>query len=922
MKASQYLYTSWKNAPNHGYSIYSTSGDIKNEDLSVIQAVMKYPSVNMMVNLRRQRNLPPTYVPTEEDIEKYCPRNFAYFALPSGKYCMAQSVYIGPEYKGFTPSGRTGNYLVHAFVFEPESGFVPASYIGSDIFRRDLTLDEWTATNPPLLPIVDLKLIDKDIAQGEITGFLSKDNNLDIFKKLLSSITNKNNNLPIYLNDKLENMVVWYKVISKALPNEVLKTLTFNTYSLDDLGMSVVIPVQCKPKIQTISGDDKRAKYQLKLQSASVFDIIDSLYSPNLIIDEGVNLVVNIFINDVNKALEFNREIIRIRSNFNVTINDVEKIINFEKQNYYYFKTSSELNYVIDVYSRRSDIRKYSKPILDYILTNTYPVDDDLLKIIKKIYDNLSSIDKVSVSKYIFNMLDSIIISKTNVEYANEVYQKVPYIIENILEIAPILPISSNYVTQNYNSINKVYFYIAAIINNDKKINHDELLQFINQIHELISSLYIKKDFNSAESLTEILVKLDPNAQEKIINKEFQRTLNLNDFRYSFQLIAKVSGNTSLVKDMIIRLIQVTANKEDLYNNYENFISKNSRFAALDRDIRNSIEAKEFFTNIEIIKFKKNMTPTEEALNKFYTNYYLRGLDSEGLFLSKLWLFINSKNDRDKIQYASKWLILIEKNINNSPSSDELDFFRKLLKIFKIDTNKKNQEFYDKEINILKKYGISDNTNDLNKFINVSSNMKLKEIIDSLEKGTFYNHITEPDGTIRIEFQDKLLSSYLKELIRNILSYKEYVHGAYALSFAILPFYQNRNFKVFYTNIMKDKSIDRDMLVTFFMIITVIDSSKLNIDLGLSSFLKRLVENYLLALNKKQKEMLVKFISKKLEADKSAIIFKKYQLQNPNEKKGLTVVKDGKNELKDKNKEKKKKKESFFSRLISNFLKK
>ena len=55
MKASQYLYTSYKNSPNGGYAIYSMSPDISQEDAKVIFLLMQYPAVPMLSDTRRSQ---------------------------------------------------------------------------------------------------------------------------------------------------------------------------------------------------------------------------------------------------------------------------------------------------------------------------------------------------------------------------------------------------------------------------------------------------------------------------------------------------------------------------------------------------------------------------------------------------------------------------------------------------------------------------------------------------------------------------------------------------------------------------------------------------------------------------------------------------------------------------------------------------
>ena len=130
MKVSQFIYTSCANANNplaNGYMIYGKSQDISDVESSEIQKIMNF-KLRMKYSFNADTNT----------IDKEFPRNLSFFKLSSGRYCLAQSSYIGLD----CAKTRYGNYMIHAFVSSDFDSINPYGFIGSEQFRRRLTDDE------------------------------------------------------------------------------------------------------------------------------------------------------------------------------------------------------------------------------------------------------------------------------------------------------------------------------------------------------------------------------------------------------------------------------------------------------------------------------------------------------------------------------------------------------------------------------------------------------------------------------------------------------------------------------------------------------------------------------------------------------------------------------------------------------------
>lgn len=220
MKAKQFIYTSWKNgnSPSKGFMVYSMSAGISADDSAAIQTALKY--------------LPPAglpYAPTPEQIETMFPRGCAFFRLPSGMYCLGQSTYIGRDY-----SGRQGNYIIHAFVFDQKPDFNAFDYIGSPIFKTGLTDEEANAdSNPPPLPEVEVPAQAQPVDNASLSAFFNNPERLQILKYLVAAVLEGiRTNKTVYIYDDPSPLVYWFEGVAKCLPAAVLDKVTFSTYSI------------------------------------------------------------------------------------------------------------------------------------------------------------------------------------------------------------------------------------------------------------------------------------------------------------------------------------------------------------------------------------------------------------------------------------------------------------------------------------------------------------------------------------------------------------------------------------------------------------------------------------------------------------------------------------------------------------------
>ena len=224
MEALQYIYTSWKNGDSteKGYMIYSRSEGISEMECTAIKDAMQYLAPKEL-----------TLTPTPQEIADIFPYAFSYFILPTGRGCVAQSTYLGKDY-----SGRYGNYIIHALVFDiNDLPCRPAEFFAEPYIKTAMTQEELDAPSPvPPLPPLRISEYASVINDEQLNEFLFDKE--DEFAQLISMIlAAQDAGIPFYLNDSRENLVLWSAAVQRILPSRLAKKFMFNTYIGDHESM-------------------------------------------------------------------------------------------------------------------------------------------------------------------------------------------------------------------------------------------------------------------------------------------------------------------------------------------------------------------------------------------------------------------------------------------------------------------------------------------------------------------------------------------------------------------------------------------------------------------------------------------------------------------------------------------------------------
>lgn len=298
MFASQLIYTGCGKDRTGAFSVWSKSADITKAEELEIQQHMQY---------KRMSTLP--YEPTKEEIEMIFPKKSSYFFLSTGRVCLAQSVYAGYVYSTVDP--RIGNYIIHAFVFDKTSDIIPVNFMESELFKKELTVEEWLENPAPSeLPQIDISDYCRAISDSEVVAFFD-DERTAWLKTLLQAILNASkNDQKILFYDNHSDLKYWYKALGACLPKSLISDLTYNTFyhasaamvpgsqiSLMDVKIKTIIPGSTTTNVN-YKQDILAGKYS--------FDFSQGIVPTNIAISDYVEAIVNEFKYSVFNAVSLN----------------------------------------------------------------------------------------------------------------------------------------------------------------------------------------------------------------------------------------------------------------------------------------------------------------------------------------------------------------------------------------------------------------------------------------------------------------------------------------------------------------------------------------------------------------------------------------------------------------------------------------
>lgn len=227
IQCSEYIYTSWKNGGvGSGFSAFSKSIDVTSAEADEIIDKLSYV---------KPRELPDR--PTPIEIEELFPRSQAFFRLKSGRYCIAQAVYVGKDYTS-DANARWANYMIHAYITDNIDGISPAGYLDRDVFKTFLTEEEQEYSGMVNSDSVSLPIPEPSTFAPQALSDVMISGDGDDFYSFMQSVFNRLDNdscILVGMNDR-ERIETWLMAASAVLPSRYYRLLTYGTYQLYKIG--------------------------------------------------------------------------------------------------------------------------------------------------------------------------------------------------------------------------------------------------------------------------------------------------------------------------------------------------------------------------------------------------------------------------------------------------------------------------------------------------------------------------------------------------------------------------------------------------------------------------------------------------------------------------------------------------------------
>lgn len=647
MKASQYLYTCWKNAPNHGYCLYATSGDISSEDCVVLQAAMGY---------KVDPDLP--YEPTREEIERDFPRNVSYFRLPSGKYCLAQAVYIGHEfqYDETGDGGRMGNYLVHAFIMEDATGIAPLSFVGSDLFRRDLTREEWLTDSPAALPVVDIPEAAEPLSAAAIRAFFDTEERRTHLGALLeAALSAADGERVIYLNDTPQNMTVWFRALSMCLPPYVAEKLTFNTYSRRNVNADQHVPPASRLKIINIapSGAAATAVAELARRGEYCFDFRNNRLSSVPTPGGYARLLVETLCTDPFAAMSLGRAIYDLAAGSGLSADEAVDVYRLQHGDAAYFPTTGDIERTLRraLDAKVGGMADVCDRLSVAISGGKFPEDAGTLSLARALYPALPDARRQELLVYFGDRYlmrpaagrGDADLDRYTAGFAAALPAKDAAYIELSLRDGSIDTVLKEALESD--RTDAVDLYTAILVREYAAFSAAYGERVLSRLFLAVAAAYARRQNYSLLDRLFARLRSLPGGTETYVQALLDLSLSGEDAALSgtqnfFRLLEYAADDGTRVSRNLEKIIAAQENAAALIAPYTDFCRRHPAIAGeVDAALRRSPACRAFVSDLFLRDFRDAARPTPELLGRYFDEYYENEAE-DGLFAGKVhaWL--------------------------------------------------------------------------------------------------------------------------------------------------------------------------------------------------------------------------------------------------------------------------------------------
>lgn len=642
MKAQQFIYTACGKNKNGAFSVWSKSEGISNAESNEIIKLMTYKKI---------KDAP--YDPTEEELKTRFPKKLGYLILPTGRVCIAQSSYTGRVYSDLDK--RLGNFIIHAYIFDKSENFCPFFIFGSNIFKTELTYNEWhDLPCPESLPVADID-IKPNLDQICIKDFLANDSKRSIFTLILQSIINsQGNNSPVTFNFDEKDQRAVYELLGLTLPQKYYKEATFLT-QYDEQEYYFVSNNIPPIKIRNIFD----AKYNFSFNYSTAVN--DGQYA--FYFEKGLfaNVKTGHYVDYIGKLLQTGSlsdicnnvsKLMDTIYKYNCTPDSAVDIYNLLSYRLETFETPEEFNNIVALTNGIGyDKALMLEAIYKRFASGSWNFDGRASKLINYVFVNGNNQIKDEFIKKFFESINKFG-ANFNLPYdalVEDIKQVMPFDYIEVVKSLYRNRFSYERPIKDDKSAILVFDSLCIIANspNCDKFAIDAVYRGI-AIYERTS---VKNNSRLIEFLFRDLNSLKVDRKNMIIDRLFKDIFdgvgNESDMKDALDWILMVCEEADKVY-LLEKFIERFENCPFLFPYYAEFSVKNKTLSEkAEQQLKISEKFKDFFIAKEnyIINERKKQFRTarvsEEELDLYFKEVYSRGGDRENLYLIKLKEYIN-----------------------------------------------------------------------------------------------------------------------------------------------------------------------------------------------------------------------------------------------------------------------------------------
>ncbi len=640
MIAYQMIYTACGKDKSGAFSVWSKSANVTKKECDEIIKLMNY---------RKPKNAP--YEPTEEEIERLFPKKYGYFELSSGRKCIAQSSYIGNVYSDM--DARSGNFIIHAYIFDALDGFNPYNIFGSNLFKTKLTYKEWH--DDPLiedLPAVELNPLAPP-TEAEVKATVVK--YASALPSFLEAVLRCGKGEDVLcFNDSEENQAKLYRVLGVLLPASTISGTTFSTqystqaeYGLQTIG---AVPVKLRNIYETtFSYDEELAEghFGFDFEKNKVSNISDiSAYVRDILRD-----VNSLGYFDLLKKID---AINGIMLRADCDIDTANTVYNLVKKNYDWFTSLNEFQTAMGkavslgyVNEREIAADAYN----NVIKKEKWAVDNSTLEFIKKIYPLSDGVQKNDIIVWTYKSIDKFVPGNQNAQsYLQSFKNTLSFAWEDFVNHV-LTGEQWNGVAAQLSDFNKAYvfynIYVQAL--NANRGNNQAVC---NNIIAIVKKAVVAKYIDGIRQFFQASKVMGGKYEEWLINQAFSSIFapaaDEASLRFGFDVINCISDEG--VKAMCLeRFISANANSQLLIPVYSKYYEANQDlYERLENRLSGSDMFKAFVSKKDAYLFSRETKVSAKQLDKYFDKFYSKGNDS-GAYYQKLKPYLEGLREKERL---------------------------------------------------------------------------------------------------------------------------------------------------------------------------------------------------------------------------------------------------------------------------------